>query len=115
MSSLVTVPSGITWGSITITDEMFNGCTSLANFPAGVFNTGTFTSTSYQHRYQFYRCALTAQSIENILVSFNTNTNVVPNIYINLGTNAAYSTWSSTAIAAYNSLITKGTNIFYNT
>ncbi len=114
-NSLVTVPSGITWGSISITDEMFNGCTSLANFPAGVFDTGALSSLSYQHRYQFNGCALTAQSIENILVSFNTNTNVVPNIYVNTGTNAAYSTWSSTAIAAYNSLITKGTNIYYNT
>lgn len=114
-TSLVTVPSGITWGSITITDDMFNGCTSLANFPAGVFDTGTLSTVSSQHRYQFQLCALTAQSIENILVSFNTNTNVVPNIYVNAGTNAAYSTWSSTAIAAYNSLITKGTNIYYNT
>lgn len=114
-TSLVTIPSGITWGSITITDEFCNGCTSLANFPAGVFDTGTLSSTSSQHRYQFQNCALTAQSIENILVSFNTNTNVVPNIYVNGGTNAAYSTWSSTAIAAYNSLITKGTNIYYNT
>jgi hypothetical protein len=114
-TSLVTIPSGITWGSITITDELCNGCTSLANFPAGVFDTGTLSSTSGQHRNQFTNCALTAQSIENILVSFNTNTNVVPNIYVNGGTNAAYSTWSSTAIAAYNSLITKGTAIYYNT
>jgi hypothetical protein len=114
-TSLVTIPSGITWGSITITDQLCNGCTSLANFPAGVFDTGTLNSSSASHRNQFTDCALTAQSIENILVSFNTNTNVVPNIYINGGTNAAYSTWSSTAIAAYNSLITKGTNIYYNT
>ncbi len=114
-TSLVTVPSGITWGSLSITDEMFNGCTNLANFPAGVFDTGTLNSSSARNRYQFLNCALTAQSIENILVSFNTNNNVVPTIYVSGGTNAAYSTWSSTAIAAYNSLITKGTNIYYNT
>lgn len=114
-TSLVTIPSGITWGSITITDQFCDDCTSLANFPAGVFDTGIFTTRWYQHRDNFKNCALTAQSIENILVSFNTNTNVVYSIYINGGTNAAYSTWSSTAIAAFNSLITKGTLIYYNT
>lgn len=114
-TSLVTVPSGITWGSLQKLREMFQDCTSLANFPAGVFDTGTYINGPFNHRNNFRNCALTAQSIENIFVSFNTNTNVVPRIDVNLGTNATYSTWSATAIAAFNSLITKGTTINYRT
>jgi len=59
-------------------------------------------------------CALTAQSIENILVSLDTNGASNCEVNFNGGTNAGQSTWSSAATTAYNNLITKGWTITAN-
>jgi len=59
-------------------------------------------------------CALNAQSIENILVSLDTNGNSNSILGIDGGTNAAKTTWSTAANTAYDNLITKGWTITYN-
>jgi hypothetical protein len=73
----------------------------------GVLNAGAFTNA-------FTNCALTAQSIENILVSLDTNgaSNII--LGIDGGTNAGQSSWTAAATTAYNNLITKGWTITAN-
>ncbi len=113
-TSLVTFPSGITFDSLTRTSQMFYGCSSLANFPAGVFDTtGNFGPGVY-HLFTFQGCALTPQSIENILVSLNTNSVAIPRLDLGGGTNAGMSTWSTAALAAWNSLRSNGTQTWEN-
>jgi hypothetical protein len=89
-------------------------CSSLADFPANMFDTtGTITSVAFS--LAFSGCALTAQSIENILTSLDTNGASNITLGMNGGTNAAYSTWSSAAQTALSNLQTKGWTISYNT
>ena len=115
-----------TWNSTALTSfpscdfssaTNFNGawyfCSSLTSFPANMFDTtGTLLSTAFANTWKYN--ALTAQSIENILVSLDTNG--ASNITLNIdgGTNAAKTTWSTAANTAYNNLITKGWSITYN-
>lgn len=91
----------------------FTGCSSLANFPPNAFDsTGPLETDAFEATWQ--NNALTAQSIENILVSLDTNgqSNIV--LGIDGGTNAAKSTWSAAANTAYDNLITKGWTIEFN-
>jgi len=97
----------------------WSGCSSLANFPANMFDTtgalGAFDGA-------WLNCALTAQSIENILVSLDTNGQSNINLSINGGTNApryqgtsgTTLNWSAAAEQAFNNLETKGWTISYN-
>lgn len=85
----------------------------LANFPANMFDTtGTLTSDAFNATWE--DCALTAQSIENILVSLDTNGQSNILLGINGGTNAAKTTWSTAANTAYDNLIAKGWTISFN-
>ena len=87
---------------------------SLATFPANSFDsTGTLASNAFQ--LGFSGCALTAQSIENILTSLDSNGASSVTLALNGGTNAVYSTWSSTAQTALSNLQTKGWTVTYNT
>jgi hypothetical protein len=89
-------------------------CSSLADFPANMFDTtGTISGLAFANA--FLGCALTAQSIENILVSLDTNGASNITLGIDGGTNAAYSTWSSAAQTALSNLQTKGWTVSYNT
>lgn len=89
-------------------------CSSLANYPANMFDTtGAITSNAFA--LAFSNCALTAQSIENILTSLDTNGASNITLGMNGGTNAAYSTWSSAAQTALSNLQTKGWTVSYNT
>jgi len=72
-------------------------------------NTGTLT-TVYN---AFRECALTAQSIENILVSFDTNGATGLSLGLHDGTNARKTTWTSAANTAYTNLIGKSWTITY--
>lgn len=91
------------------------GCISLAHFPPNMFDkTGKFSSTN-NFSNAWYYCALTAQSIENILVSLDTNGDTSISLGIYGGNNAAYSTWSQAAKDALTSLQGKGWNVIYNT
>ena len=59
-------------------------------------------------------CALTALTIENLLVNLDTNGLLNGFLDITGGTNATYGTWTPAAINAYNNLIAKTWSILYN-
>jgi len=88
-------------------------CSSLTSFPANMFDTtGTLVSGAFDRTW--FGCALTAQSIENILVSLDTNGASSITLGIDGGTNAAKTTWSTAAVTAYDNLIVKGWTITFN-
>ena len=88
-------------------------CNSLTSFPANMFDTtGTLSATAFQNTW--FNCALTAQSIENILVSLDTNGQSNIELTISGGTNAGQSTWTAAANTAYTNLINKGWTITSN-
>ena len=74
--------------------------------------TGTLTATAFAFAWK--NCALTAASIENILVSLDTNGASNITLHIGGGTSAGQSTWTSAATTAYNNLVTKGWTITAN-
>ena len=83
-------------------------CSSLTDFPANMFDTtGALSSAAFGTTW--LNCALTAQSIENILVSLQTNqagsgqTGIT--VDVSGGTNAEKTTWSTAANAAYDDLV----------
>ncbi len=112
-SSLTSFPS-LDFSSATTVRRAWLSNTSLTTFPANRFNsTGTLASNAFEITWQ--NCALTAQSIENILTSLDTNGSSSITLGINGGTNAAYSTWSTAAQTALTNLTTKGWTVTYNT
>ena len=64
----------------------------------------------------FDNCALSAESIQNILVSLDAVTApfLANRLDIDGGTSAGYSTWSTEAKAALSSLQGKGWTVYYN-
>jgi hypothetical protein len=105
------VSSGVSFGNA------WGGCTKLADFPddnsQDMFNTtGVLNSTAFDEA--FTGCALTKESIENILVSLDANGQSNIELGIDGGTNAAKSTWTAAAVAAYDNLIAKGWTISFN-
>ena len=111
-SSLTSFPLINTSSGTTFYDAWYN-CNSLTTFPANMFDTtGTLAATAFNNAW--YNCALTAQSIENILVSLDTNGATGIRLGIQGGTNAAKTTWSTTAVTAYDNLIVKGWTITFN-
>jgi len=82
--------------------------------------TGTLNSNAFNGAW--LNCALTAQSIENILVSLDTNGASNNTLSIDGGTNApryqgtsgTTLNWSAAAEQAFNNLETKGWAISYN-
>ena len=90
-------------------------CTSLAYFPPKMFDkTGDLSGTN-NFSNAWTDCALTAQSIENILVSLDANGDTGISLGLSQGTNAAYSTWSQAAKDALTSLQGKSWTVTYNT
>jgi len=88
-------------------------CNSLTSFPANMFDTtGTLVANAFDAAW--LNCALTAQSIENILVSLDTNGATGITLTISGGTNAAKTTWSAAAVTAYDNLVVKGWTISFN-
>lgn len=91
----------------------WNNCSSMTTYPANMFDTtGTLTASAFNGAWN--NCALSAQSIENILVSLDTNGATNISLGIANGTNAAKTTWSTAANNAYTNLINKGWTISYN-
>ena len=102
------------FSSLTTAANAWENCSSLTTFPANMFDsTGTLTSNGFGAAWQ--GCALTAQSIENILVSLDANGAQNNMLGLNGGTNAAYSTWSTAATTALSNLQTKNWAVTYNT
>ena len=111
-SSLTSFPLLNTSSGITF-NQSWRDCTSLTSFPANMFDaTGTLVAAAFTNAW--LNCALTAQSIENILVSLDTNGATGITLGINGGNNAAKATWSAAAVTAYDNLIVKGWTIFFN-
>ena len=111
-SSLVSFPA-LDFSSATTLKAAWKDCGVLTTFPANLFDsTGTLTSTAFFNTWQ--NCDLTAQSIENILTSLDTNGAQNISLVISGGQNAAKTTWSTAANTAYNNLVTKGWTITYN-
>ena len=111
-TGLTSFPS-IDVSSGTNFNAAWQGASSLNAFPANMFDTtGTLVTTAF--RDTWFNCALTAQSIENILVSLDTNGATGITLGINGGTNAAKTTWSAAAVTAYDNLIVKGWTISFN-
>ena len=112
-TSLTTFPKLDFTGAVKFNSAWY-GCTSLAHFPPNMFDkTGDFSSTSHFGN-AWLNCALTAQSIENILVSLDTNGDTSLSLGISGGNNAAYSTWSQAAKDALTSLQGKSWTVSYN-
>ena len=112
-SGLATFPS-INTSSATDFRNSWQNCSSLTTYPANQFNTtGTLRSDAFS--FAWVNCTLTAQSIENILTSLDTNGAQNITLGIHGGTNAAKSTWSTAANTAYTNLVNKGWTISYNT
>ena len=88
-------------------------CSSLTTFPDNMFNTtGTLAVDAFDEAW--LNCALNKDSIENILVSLDTNGASSIVLGIDGGTNAAKSTWTAAANTAYTNLIGKGWTITFN-
>ena len=88
-------------------------CSNLASFPAGVFNvTGTLASTAFLNA--FTGCDLDVISIENILVSLDTNGQTGIDLSLDGGTNEPKTAWTQAANTAYSNLTGKGWTIDHN-
>ena len=104
--SLTSFPS-VDFSSATDFRKAWNRCKNLADFPPNQFDTtGTLRDDAFTDA--FTDCGLTAQSIENILVSLDTNGSMGPNVLGIAGhNNANYEDWTDAAKAAHDSLLAK--------
>jgi hypothetical protein len=84
-------------------------CTALATFPPNRFDNVTTT----QFFEAFISCALTPQSIENILVSINTANTSNGVLSLEGGTNAVKTSWTANANTAYDALVARGWTITF--
>ena len=103
-------------------------CSNLVNFPSGKFNGprraaiyDSFGNVTRRFKYStnafdgtFKNCALSSQSIENILTDLVTGGETDIVLSLEGGTNAGASTWTANAISAYNTLISRGWSITRN-
>jgi hypothetical protein len=87
----------------------WSNCTALADFPANLFDNTNCT----RFLDAFFGCALTATSIENILVSINTANTSNGNLSLNGGTNAVKTSWTANANTAYDALVARGWTITF--
>ena len=88
----------------------WKNCPALADIPSGLFD-GCTAVTFFE---AFNDCpVLTAQSIENILVSIESNNTSNGTLGFG-GTTAGESTWTSTALTAKASLVSRGWTITSN-
>jgi len=110
---LITEFPSCNFSNVTNFQRSWDNGFQLANYPANQFDTtGTLVSNAFNAA--FSNCRLTAQSIENILTSLDTNGQQNITLGIGGGSNAAKTTWSTAANTAYNNLVTKGWTITYN-
>ena len=109
---IVTFPSFYDFSSAQTFNEAWRSA-NIYNFPANMFdNTGTLVTAAFANA--FNGCRLTAQSIENILTSLDTNGATGIQLHIGSGQNASYSAWSSAAQTALTNLQNKSWTVTYN-
>jgi hypothetical protein len=103
----------LNYSSGTNFDTAWNGNYQLSDFPPNAFDsTGVLVSNAFNK--SFTACALTISSVENILVSLDTNGQSNIALGINQGTTAGKSTWTAAANTAYDKFVAKGWTILYN-
>lgn len=132
-TNLTSFPS-IDTSSVQIISYAWNGCSSLTSFPvidlsgainlnisntwSGCTSLTTFPVLDYSNVLYFFstwlNCALSVQSIENILVGLDVAGISNGNTSISGGTSAAKTTWSAAANTAYANLISKGWTVAHN-
>jgi hypothetical protein len=113
LTSFPELPAGKRPVAATTFQEAWRNCTGLTDFPASMFDTtGVLIASAFTFSWE--GCALTAQSIENILVSLDTNGASSIDLDIDGGTNASKATWSVAANTAYDNLIGKSWTIGFN-
>ena len=110
-ASLTTMPM-INTAAGTNFAQMMRGCSSLTTMPQGMFNSAK--STDYTGAFQ--NCALTQQSVDDILVSIKTSVDNMPSLTngtldINGGTSSAP---SSSGLAAKSALESAGWTVTTN-
>ena len=108
-SSLTSFPFIFVNSGTTFTNT-WEGCTSLETFPPNMFN----ACSASNYAGAWFGCALSPQSIENILVSLDTSGVVNGTCSVAGGTNACFGEWTALATAAYDNLIDKSWTINYN-
>jgi hypothetical protein len=109
-SSLTSFPF-IFVDSGTAFTNTWEGCTSLETFPPNMFN----ACSASNYAGAWFGCALSPQSIENILVSIDASGVVGGTLNINGGTNASTGSWTSPTFPAFFSLRDdKSWTIYYN-
>jgi hypothetical protein len=90
-------------------ESTWQNCTSLSDFPPNLFD----NTISTRYNAAFSGCALTATSIENILVSINTANTSNGNLSLSGGTNAVKTSWTANANTAYDALVARGWTITF--
>ena len=115
-SGLTDLPSGLDLSKGSNFAQAFKNCSSLTAFPAGVFDTmGTPVSSCFGST--FVGCsALSATSVENILVSIDTSGQSAPSTgpQIHVDYNTATGSLSAATNSAVTSLKSKGWSIIVN-
>lgn len=108
-SSLTSFPViDLSGGSSINISNAWNGCTSLTTFPVLDYSNVLYMFNTWLN------CALSVQSIENILVALDTAGTSNVSTSVSGGTSAAKTTWSAAAVTAYDNLIVKGWTISFN-
>ena len=94
--------------TVTACANGFFGCTNLANFPSHAFD---LCSLCTNYSSAFSRCALTQQSVNDILVSIDTAGALTGTLHIDQGTSAPP---TGVGLTAKNNLIAKGWTVVTN-
>ena len=108
-SALTSAAIGYDYTNFTGQITTYSVCTNLTYCPPNIVD-GALTP----YMYMFNSCALTAQSIENFLVSVESCGLSNGGAAVAYGTNAPKSTWTAAANAAYDALIARGYTIYFN-
>jgi len=103
-TGITAIPSAWDFSSIINMSSAFANSPNLTAIPPNMFD----DCPAHEFSYTFAGCALTVQSIENLLVSLDTSGNTDGALGIQGGTNAGKSTWTSAANTAYDNLVAKG-------
>jgi hypothetical protein len=108
-SSLTSFPViDLSGGSSINISNAWSGCTSLTTFPVLDYSNVLYMFNTWLN------CALSVQSIENILVALDTAGKSNVTTSVSGGTSAAKTTWSAAANTAYANLISKGWTVAHN-
>ena len=107
------VPAGISFTDLDEVRSLFENNANLTTIHRGLF-VGINASAFGGENGWLAGCALTAQSIENLMLDLDALPGTGGQCSVAGGTNAGLSTWTTAAVNARNSLISKGWTINQN-